>query len=68
MECPAGNMSVDERTGQEERMERGEKYQPEQGAILLRQIEMAVANGKTTALASKASGIVEQTYFRWRKE
>ena len=35
---------------------------------LLRQIEVAVANGKTTALACKEAGIVEQTYFRWRKE
>jgi len=26
------------------------------------------ANGKTTALACKEAGIVEQTYFRWRKE
>jgi putative transposase len=25
-------------------------------------------NGKTTALACKEAGIVEQTYFRWRKE
>ncbi len=29
---------------------------------------VAVANGKTTAQASKEAGIVEQTYFRWRKE
>jgi putative transposase len=29
---------------------------------------VAVANGKTTALACKEAGIVEQTYFRWRKE
>ena len=35
---------------------------------LLRQIEAAVANGKTTAQAAKEAGIVEQTYFRWRKE
>ena len=35
---------------------------------LLRQIEVAVANGKTTSQAAKEAGIVEQTYFRWRKE
>ena len=35
---------------------------------LLRQIEVAVANGKTTSQASKEAGIVEQTYYRWRKE
>ena len=27
-----------------------------------------MANGKTTALACREAGIVEQTYFRWRKE
>lgn len=49
-------------------MGRGTKYQAEQVVNLLRQIEVAVANGKTTALACKKAGIVEQTYFRWRKE
>jgi putative transposase len=49
-------------------MGRGTKYQPEQVVNLLRQIEGAIANGKTTALACKEAGIVEQTYFRWRKE
>ncbi len=49
-------------------MGRGKKYQPEQVVNLLRQIEVAVANGKTTPQACKDAGIVEQTYFRWRKE
>ena len=49
-------------------MGRGKKYQPEQVVNLLQQIEVAIANGKTTALACKEAGIVEQTYFRWRKE
>ena len=49
-------------------MGRGKKYQPEQVVNLLRQIEVSVANGKTTALACKEAEIVEQTYFRWRKE
>jgi putative transposase len=49
-------------------MGRGKKYQPEQVVNLLRQIEVAIANGKTTVLACKEAGIVEQTYFRWRKE
>jgi hypothetical protein len=35
---------------------------------LLRQIEVAVAKGKRTAQARKEAEIVEQTYFRWRKE
>ena len=45
-------------------MGRGKKYQPEQAVNLLRQIEVAVANGKTTPQACKEAGIVEQTYFR----
>ena len=49
-------------------MGRGKNHQPEQVVNLLRQIEVAVANRKTTALACKEAGIVEQTYFRWRKE
>jgi putative transposase len=35
---------------------------------LLRQIEVAVAQGKTTALACKEAEIAEQSYYRWRKE
>jgi putative transposase len=35
---------------------------------LLRQIEVAMANGKTTAQASKEAEIGEQKYFHWRKE
>lgn len=34
----------------------------------MRQPEVGVANGKTTSLACEEAGIVEQTYFRWRKE
>ena len=49
-------------------MARGKRYQPEQVVNLLRQIEVAVANGKTTAQACKEAEIVEQTYFGWRKE
>src|SRR5258707_14718326 len=49
-------------------MARGKRYRPEQVVNLLRQIEVAVANGKTTAQACKEAEIVEQTYFRWRKE
>ena len=49
-------------------MARGRKHSLEQVVNLLRQIEVAVANGKTTPQACKEAGIVEQTYFRWRKE
>ena len=49
-------------------MGRGKRYQPEQVVNLLRQIEVAVVNGKTTSQACKEAEIVEQTYYRWRKE
>jgi hypothetical protein len=49
-------------------MGRGKRYQPEQVVNLLRQIGVAVANGKTTAQSCKEAEIVEQTYFRWRTE
>ncbi len=34
----------------------------------MRQVEVGVANGKTSPLACKEVEIVEQTYYRWRKE
>ena len=43
-------------------------FKAEEIVNLLRQIEVAVANGKTTEQASREAGIVEQTYYRWRKE
>ena len=49
-------------------MGRGKKYNPEQVVNLSRQIEAAVTNRKTAAPACKEAGIVEQTYFFWRKE
>ena len=49
-------------------MARGKKHSPEQVVNLLRQIEVAVANGKSTSLACKEAGITDQTYYRWRKE
>ena len=49
-------------------MARGKKHSAEQIVSLLRQIEVAVANGKTTPVACRESGITEQTYYRWRKE
>jgi len=44
------------------------RYKPEQIVTLLRQIEVAIANGKTTPLACKEAQITAQTYYRWRKE
>ncbi len=49
-------------------MARGKKHTAEQIVSLLRQVEVAVASGKTTAQASKEASIAEQTYYRWRKE
>jgi transposase-like protein len=49
-------------------MARGKKHTAEQIVSLLRQLEVAVANGKTTPVACRESGITEQTYYRWRKE
>jgi len=43
-------------------------YKPEEIVNLLRQVEVAVANGKSTPVACTEAGIVEQTYYRWRKE
>jgi type III secretion system FlhB-like substrate exporter len=48
-------------------MARGKKHTAEQIVNLLRQVEVAVASGKTTALACKEATITEQTYYRWRK-
>jgi hypothetical protein len=48
-------------------MAQRKKYTPEQIVSLLRQVEVAVASGKTTAQASKEASITEQTYYRWRK-
>jgi len=44
------------------------RYKPEQIVTLLRQIEVAVANGRTTPQACKEAQITAQTYYRWRKE
>ena len=49
-------------------MSRGKKHTAEQIVNLLRQVEVGVANGKTLPQACKEAEIVEQTYYRWRKE
>ena len=40
----------------------------EQIVTLLRQIEVEIANGKTTPQACKEAEITVQTFYRWRKE
>jgi putative transposase len=49
-------------------MARGKKHTAEQIVNLLRQVEVFVANEKTLPQACKEAEIVEQTYYRWRKE
>ena len=44
------------------------KYKPEQIVVVLRQIEVQIANGKRRPQACKEAGIHTPTYYRWRKE
>lgn len=45
-------------------MARGKKHSSEQVVNLLRQIEVSVANEKTTAVTCKEALITDQTYYR----
>ncbi len=45
-----------------------QKNKPEQIVMVLRQIEVQMANGKTVPQACKEAGIHTQTFYRWRKE
>ncbi len=44
------------------------KYKSEQIVTVLRQIELEIANGKTTPQACRDAEITGQTYYRWRRE
>ena len=44
------------------------KHKPEQIVALLRQLEVEMANGKTTPQACKEAEITVQTFYRLRKE
>ena len=44
------------------------RYKPEQIVTMLRQIEVGIANGKTTPQSCKEAEITMQTFYRWRKE
>ena len=44
------------------------RYKPEQIVAKLRQIEVWMSQGKTMPLACKEAGIIDQTYYRWRRE
>jgi putative transposase len=43
-------------------------YTPEQIINKLREAEILLSQGSSVAEASRKIGIVEQTYYRWRKE
>ena len=43
-------------------------HKPAHIVSLLRQVEVEIANGKTTPLACQEAEITVQTYYRWRKE
>ena len=49
-------------------MNRGQRPSAEQVVLMLRQIEVQTAQGKSLALACKEAEISEQSYYRWRKE
>jgi putative transposase len=44
------------------------RYKAEQIVTMLRQIEVSIANGKTTPQACKEAEITMQSFYRWRKE
>jgi transposase-like protein len=43
-------------------------FSAEQIVMLLRQIEVSLAQGKSTPVACRDAGISQQSYYRWRKE
>ena len=44
------------------------RFSAEQIVTLLRQIEVAMGQGKSAPIACRDSGISQQSYYRWRKE
>jgi hypothetical protein len=52
----------------EPQMGKGIKHTPEQVVNLMRQIEGAIANGRTCSASCKEASITVQTYYRWRRE
>ena len=49
-------------------MKRGRRPSAEQVVLMLRQIEVQTARGKSIAVACKEADVSEQSYYRWRKE
>jgi putative transposase len=44
------------------------RYSPEQKIGMLREAEVAMAQGQTVGQVCRSLGIVEQTFYRWRRE
>ena len=44
------------------------RFKPEQIIHMLREAEVGLAGGSTVGEVSRALGISEQSYYRWRKE
>ena len=44
------------------------RYTPEQIIRMLREAEVLISQGMTASEASRQIGVVEQTYYRWRRE
>jgi putative transposase len=44
------------------------RFSAEQIVMLLRQIEVSMAQGKSAPGACRDAGILQQSYYRWRKE
>jgi putative transposase len=51
-----------------EKVMKRQRFSAEQIVNKLRQAEVLLAQHQTIAQVSKALGITEQTYYRWRKE
>lgn len=49
-------------------MKRGQRPSAEQVVLMLRQIKVQTAQGKSIAVACKEADVSEQSYYRWRKE
>jgi len=49
-------------------MAKGKKVKPEQIVSYLRQIEVLTGQGKSVEESCRQIGIVEQTYYRWKKQ
>jgi len=44
------------------------RYSPEQIIRMLREAEVAMAQGQTVGQVCRTLGIAEQTFYRWRRE